>query len=299
MALRKLVMPSNMMTCRQAVCLRSFGDELAGVLFLPESGGRCPVLIVCHGAGEFKENYFELCELLASRGVATFAIDMHGHGQSQGERYFVNMHQWVADIRAAINFLLTHPRIDGDRIGAFGLSSGGTAILEAAMVEPRLKALVALDATVRNSFPWPLTFVLRLLVLLGRIKRHFTKQDLRLPLARMSPGICLASDPEVNHKLQSDPRSVAAFMAFPFPGAAQAFFVNTLQRASKIAAPTLVLWGAEDKLDPPETARLLYDALTCKKQLHIVAGNGHVGHLDRNRQEVFALTANWALENLA
>src|SRR2546425_3697961 len=128
---------------------------------------RAPVLIICHGAGEFKENYFELCELLASRGVATLAIDMHGHGQSAGERYYVNMRQWVADIQAAIDFLLTHAKIDGSRIGAFGLSSGGTAILEAAMIDPRLKALVALDATVRNSMPLFLTLFLQLLVLLG------------------------------------------------------------------------------------------------------------------------------------
>src|SRR5438094_78027 len=95
---------------------------------------RAPVLIICHGAGEFKENYFELCELLAGRGVATLAIDMHGHGQSAGERFYVTMRQWVADVQAAIDFLLTHPKIDGKKIGAFGLSSGGTAILEAAVI---------------------------------------------------------------------------------------------------------------------------------------------------------------------
>src|SRR6266436_385538 len=82
---------ATMKAYRQSVHLRSLGDELAGVLFLPAATGRSPVLIICHGAGEFKENYFELCELLASRGVATLAIDMHGHGQSAGERYYVNM----------------------------------------------------------------------------------------------------------------------------------------------------------------------------------------------------------------
>ena len=61
---------------------------------------------------------------------------------------------------------------------------------------------------------------------------------------------------------------------------------------------TLVLWGEDDKLDPPETARLLYEALSCKKQLHIIAGNGHVGHLDRNKDQVFALTADWVLRTL-
>jgi pimeloyl-ACP methyl ester carboxylesterase len=74
--------------------------------------------------------------------------------------------------------------------------------------------------------------------------------------------------------------------------------VDTLKRASQVKAPTLVLWGAEDEMDPPETARLLYEALACQKQLHIIPGNGHVGHLDRNRQKVFALTADWALANL-
>src|SRR6267142_2107562 len=151
-----------MKATQEPVRLRSLGDDLVGTLFLTEGKGPTPVLIICHGAGEFKENYFELCELLASRGVATLAIDMHGHGQSAGERYYVKMRQWVADIQAAIDFLLTHPMIDGKRIGAFGLSSGGTAILEAAMVDERLKALVALDATVRNSLPLAMSVPLKI-----------------------------------------------------------------------------------------------------------------------------------------
>ena len=286
------------MTIKESVHLKSLGDELAGTLFYPDSKRPAPVLIICHGAGEFKENYYELCELLASRGVATLAIDMHGHGQSAGERYYVSMRQWVADVQAAIDFLMAHPKIDGKRIGAFGLSSGGTAILEAAVVDPRLKALVALDATVRNSLPLPMTLFLKLLVGLGRIKMFVTKRDLRLPLAKMSGGLHLASDPELDKRIQTDPKALAAFNDLPFPGAAQAFFVNTIKRVSKIAIPTLVLWGEDDKVDPPETGRMLFAALTCKKELHIIAGNGHVGHLDRNRDKVFSLTANWALENL-
>jgi alpha-beta hydrolase superfamily lysophospholipase len=287
-----------MKTSKEAVRFKCLGDELVGELTLPADAGRYPVMIICHGAGEFKENYSGLCEALASRGVATLAIDMHGHGQSAGERYYVDMSQWVADIQSAIDFLLTHPKIDGQRIGAFGLSSGGTAILEAAMVDSRLKALVALDATVRNSLPLPMTLFLKLLVLLGNLKKLFTRHDLRLPLAKMG-AFHLASDPEVDRKLQSDPRALAAFMSFPFPGAAQAFFVDTLKRVSNIAIPTLVLWGEDDKLDPPETARLLFAALKCKKQLHVIPGNGHVGHLDRHKDKVFSLTGDWALENLA
>ena len=269
------------------------------MLFYPESHQPAPVLIICHGAGEFKENYYELCELLVARGVATLALDMHGHGESGGERFNVDIQLWVADIQAAISFLLTDPKIDGGRIGAFGLSSGGTAILEAAIIEPRLKALVTLDATVRNSLPLGTTLFLKALIAIGKIKKFWTRSELRVPLAKLSSKLLLASDPEVQTRLESDPRTLAAFMSFPFPGGAQAFFVDTLKRVSRINAPTLILWGEDDKVDPPETARMLFQALVCKKQLHIIPGNGHVGHLDRERKTVFALTADWALQNLS
>jgi alpha-beta hydrolase superfamily lysophospholipase len=283
---------------KESVRFRSLGDEIAGMLFLPPSECPPPVLIVCHGAGEFKENYFEMCENLAERSVASLAIDMHGHGQSGGPRFYVDMRQWVADIQAAIDFVLTRPELDGHRIGAFGLSSGGTAILEAGVVEPRLKVLIGLDATVRNSLPWIESLVLKLLVRTGELKRLLTKRDFRVPLAKISVGPKMASDPEINRRLLSDPHSLEAFMALPLPGAEQAFFVDTISRVSRITAPTLVLWGEDDKLDPPETGRLLAEALTCKKQLQVIPGNGHVGHLDRNRAKVFALTADWILENL-
>src|SRR5262249_17486977 len=45
-----------------------------------------------------------------------------------------------------------------------------------------------------------------------------------------------------------------------------------------------------------ETGRLLHAALTCEKDLQIVEGNGHVGHLDRNKTKVFELTAHWILK---
>jgi len=282
----------------ERINLQSNGNTLVGSFFLPDSACPAPVLIVCHGAGDFKENYFELCEYLAGRGIAAFAFDLTGHGQSQGPRFHINIQQWTVDIRAAVDFLSGHPKIDASRIAAFGLSSGGTAILEAALVDPRLRALIALDATVRNSLPAIMTFILKSFILLGKIKRAITKTDLRIPLAKMGP-LHLASDPEINQKLISNAKGMEAFMALPFPGAAEAFFVDTLKRVPGINVPTLVIWGEDDQLDPPETAKLLFAALRCTKQLHIISGNGHLGHLDRHRDKVFALTADWVLDNLA
>src|SRR5207253_36399 len=115
---------------RESVRIGSMCELIAGTLFLPTDGGGVPALVVCHGAGEFKENYFELCEFLAARGIASLALDMHGHGESGGRRFHVKIDEWVADVRAAVEFLSGNSAIDPGAIGAFGLSSGGTAILE-------------------------------------------------------------------------------------------------------------------------------------------------------------------------
>jgi uncharacterized protein len=287
-----------MQITKESVCLRSLGDTLSGILFVPTDPRPAPAIIVCHGAGEFKENYFELCEALAARGVASLAIDMHGHGESSGERFCVEMRQWVPDVQAAIDFLQNHPGIDGERIGAFGLSSGGTAIFETALIDRRLKTLIALDATVRNCLPIGLQFCMGFLLLAGRLMKLITRHDLRIPLGKFTT-IHLASDPEVDRKLQADPRARAAMASFPIPGGAEAFFVDTLKRVAGIQVPTLILWGADDEVDPPKTAQLLYDALSCEKELHVIPGNGHVGHLDRNKKQVFELTADWAVRTLA
>jgi len=109
----------------------------------------------------------------------------------------------------------------------------------------------------------------------------------------------VASDPEINRRIVSYPPSLEALMAFPLPGAEQAFFVDTIKRLPRLKVPTLVLWGEDDKVDSPKTGRMLYEALTCKKEIRVIPDNGHVGHLDRNREVVFALTTDWVLQNVA
>jgi pimeloyl-ACP methyl ester carboxylesterase len=283
---------------QESLSFRSLGDDIQATLFTPPGPGPHPVLIITHGAGEFKENYYELSSHLVKHGIAGLALDMHGHGKSGGRPYQIEMKEWVADIRAACDFIEKHNSLDAGRIGAFGLSSGGTAILEAAVVEPRLKALVTLDATIMDTLPFGISVFMRTLAFLGKIKRSLTGNDLKISLVSMLDGLELASDPEINKRLQKDPGKLQAFMKFPLPGAVQAFIVDTIKRVPQIRIPTLVIWGEDDKLDPISTGQRLHKDLTCVKELVVVPGNGHVGHLDRNREKVFELTSDWLVKHL-
>jgi len=276
----------------------SLGERISSVLFLPETHLPLPALILCHGAMDFKENYFPFCFFLAGKGVAALAMDMHGYGESGGSRHHVVMEEWVADIRAAVASLQVHPRIDGTKIGAFGVSSGGTAILECSLVEPGLRTLVTLDATIRPVFSLPERIFFGVMNLAGRAKTLLTGSGLRLSLVHALKNARVASDPEVNAAWISNPRVIEMWSSFPFPGFEESYDVDTFKRVRDITVPTLVLHGAEDRIDSPESARILYAFLNCTKGLHIIEGNGHLGHLDRNRHAVMELTVRWALKYL-
>lgn len=276
----------------------SLGSTIASVLFLPETHRPGPALIMCHGAMDFKENYFPFCAFLARHGIAALAMDMHGYGASEGSRHHVVMAEWVADIRAALAALRAHPCVDAGRVGAFGVSSGGTAVLECALIEPGLKALVTLDATVRPVFSLPERIGTGVLNFAGRVKTLVTGTGLRVSLVNSCLKMEVASDPEVDAAWKSNPRVLRMWESFPFPGFEESSGVDTWTRVSGIRVPTLVLHGADDRIDSPDSARLLHGSLTCVKDLHIIEGNGHLGHLDRNRHAVFDLTARWAGRHL-
>lgn len=273
-------------------------DTISGTLFIPNADIPLPALIICHGALDFKENYFDLCEYLAGKGIASLAIDMHGHGASGGKRFHVNMKDWVLDIRRAIDFLEQMPGINGNSIGVFGLSSGGTAILEAALLDSRIHCIITLDATVRNALSRAEHLGMNILIAVGRIKRLITKEDLRLSMVGLFKKVEVASDPQVNRRWKENPKVLEMWSAFPVPGATPSLIVDTIKRVHLITVPTLVMHGEDDKVDPVETAHLLFGALRCVKRLCIVPGNGHLGHMDRNKNVVMELTVDWALSHL-
>jgi alpha-beta hydrolase superfamily lysophospholipase len=283
---------------RTDVSFLSGPDTISGTLFIPNADIPLPALIICHGALDFKENYFDLCEYLAGKGIASLAIDMHGHGASGGKRLHVNMKDWVKDIRRAIDFLEQIPEINGNSIGVFGLSSGGTAVLEAALLDSRIHCIITLDATVRNTLSRAEHLGMNILIVVGRIKRLITKQDLRLSMVGPFRKVEVASDPKVNRRWKENPKVLEMWSAFPVPGAIPALIADTIKRVHLITVPTLVIHGEDDKVDPPETAHLLFGALRCVKRLCIVPGNGHLGHMDRNKNVVMELTSHWALSHL-
>jgi len=277
-----------------------YGITLSGILFSIKTTktDKMPCLIICHGAFDNKENFFELARFLNEQMIAAIAIDMPGHGDSSGDKFHINIGLWVKAISSTISILENLSEIDSKKIGAFGFSSGGTAVLEAAMVDRRLKTLITLDATVQNYLGFWDTLFFKIIVGIGKFKKKLTGSDLRVNLSHILKNAHVAYDQEVNQSIISDQRIIDAYSAFPFPGGAPCAFVDTISRVNQIKAPTLILHGEEDKIDPPESAERLFSALTCNKKLELIPKSGHSGHLDTQKKKVFQLTVDWAKKYL-
>ncbi len=283
---------------QQIINTQSLNEKLVGRLFLPGDRRNVPCVIICHGAFDYKEHFFELAEYLAVNRIAALTLDMHGHGESGGRRYHVEMREWVADIRSAIGYLEQVPDVDGSRIGGFGFSSGGTAVLEAAVQGLPLKALVTLDATVRNVIKWYEVPIFKLLSGIGRIKSKFNQEGLYLPFQFALKNAKAAVDPRVNKAVLEDPYIVEAYSQMPLPGAAESFMVDTLKRIDQILCPVCVIHGAQDQIDIPRSAELLYGKLRSDKALHLLPNSGHLGHMDQDKDEFMRITLDWFLTRL-
>src|SRR5881409_1697782 len=53
------------------------------------------------------------------------------------------------------------------------------------------------------------------------------------------------------------------------------------KRLGLIAAPTLILWGAENRIMPPRYAERLAKGIKARTRVEMIAGAGHRAELDR------------------
>ena len=283
---------------QEAIQFDSHGVSIRGRLFSPQQSQACPAVIICHGAFEYKEHFYELAEALVQQELIALVIDMHGHGESGGKRFHVKMNDWAEDVRCALKYLQQRTDVVQKSIGAFGFSSGGTAVLEAASAGVELKAVVTLDATVRSVLKWYEVPLIQGASLLGRIKKRLGYEDFQLPLLWALDSVRTAEDDAVTQTVREDPYLREAYSKLPLPGALECFVVDTVKRVAKITCPVCVIHGAMDQIDPPATAEVLFNHLTADKALHILPGSGHLGHMDRQKDEVIRLTCQWFKKRL-
>lgn len=141
----------------QLLWIPSRGKRMASVLHLPDSRGRAPAVLMCHGftghKAESHRLFVHTARRLAQEGLAVLRFDFLGSGDSEGLFEEMTIRGEVEDALNALSFLREQPRVDANRIAMLGFSLGGCVT---ALSQPRaggVKTLV-LWAPVSNPMRW-------------------------------------------------------------------------------------------------------------------------------------------------
>ncbi len=123
-----------------------YGITLAADMYIPKNAkGKLPAIAVSGPFGAVKEQCSGLyAQTLAERGFLTIAFDPSFTGESGGQpRYMASPDINTEDFQAAVDFLSVQENIDADRIGICGICGWGGLSLNAAALDTRIKATVA------------------------------------------------------------------------------------------------------------------------------------------------------------
>jgi pimeloyl-ACP methyl ester carboxylesterase len=122
------------------------GREATGYLRMPagkDSGASAakavPAVLVMCGADMYKEDRERYAEGALAEGMAALVVDAPGTGQTT----FPHAPESVVAWQAALDVLSKRPGIDGNRLGAFGVSRGGLWVMRLAAQDSRIKGLIS------------------------------------------------------------------------------------------------------------------------------------------------------------
>uniref|UniRef100_UPI003F4939B0 alpha/beta hydrolase n=1 Tax=Cupriavidus necator TaxID=106590 RepID=UPI003F4939B0 len=145
------------------VTYRNLGWDSAADIYLPpdfDEKRKYPAIVSTHPIGSCKEQTSGTvyAAALAKEGFVVVAFDASFQGASGGSpRFIEDPAIRVSDIRFTIDYLVTLPYVDENRIGAIGVCGGGAYTIQAAMTDRRIKALVSITGVnfgrlIRESF---------------------------------------------------------------------------------------------------------------------------------------------------
>jgi carboxymethylenebutenolidase len=132
----------------EMVEFKSNGGTARGYLAVPEAGRRGPGVVVIQEWWGLVPHIKDVCERFAAEGFVALAPDLY-HGRTTASpdeagklMMALNIEETEKDLRGAIDYLLAHESVEGERVGTVGFCMGGALSLYAASKNEAVGACV-------------------------------------------------------------------------------------------------------------------------------------------------------------
>jgi dienelactone hydrolase len=105
--------------------------------------GKWPAVFLIGGADAFAEEIFFSGRQVLEYGWALILVDTPGRGSSMYVKGIPTRADYEVPAKACIDYLVSRPEVDPERVGMIGISMAGYYAPRATAFDPRIKALVA------------------------------------------------------------------------------------------------------------------------------------------------------------
>jgi alpha-beta hydrolase superfamily lysophospholipase len=270
------------MSCAREEMVQGRGGRLFVRSLRPVGKARGVVLLV-HGFNSHSGYYAWVADRLVQSGLAAYAVDLRGRGQSEGERFFVErMEDYVHDVETLA--AIAREREPGLPVFVLGHSAGGVvACVYTLEHQAELAGLICESFAFQVPAP---DLALAVLKGLSHIAPH--AHVLKLENRDFS------RDPDAVRAMNED-KLIANEVQ---PTQTVAAMVRADERLEKeiplIRLPVLILHGTLDKATKPSGSQRFYDrAASTDKTLKLYEGHVHDLLNDVGREEVMADITGW------
>lgn len=250
----------------------------------PEGHPRA-VVAICHGFAEHSGRYAEVAGYLNGRGYAVEALDLRGHGRSDGTRVFVrSFNEYLQDLSQFLENV--RQRNPGVPVFLLGHSmGGGVATLFVLVRQPALSGVILSGPALQlGGGPQPLH---------RRLIFAAMSLFLRLRLPAL-PAAAVSRDPDVVRRYEEDP---LVYRGGPTVGLARAggrASARISRDMELFELPLLIVHGTEDKLVAAGGSEELHRrAQSLDKTLKLYNGLYHEVLNEPERLEVLGDIAAW------
>lgn len=260
------------------------GLKLFSEAWLPTGEPR-GALVIMHGLKDHADRYAEVAQALVKEGFAVHAFDLRGHGDSEGERVWVeSFDDYLSDLDGFVKTVKArHP---GRPVFVMGHSMGG-AIATLSVIEKKTEvAGLVLSAPALRPGKEVNGFLIWLTGVLGSATPRARVLEL--------PEESFSRDPATLAAMKSDP------LIAPGPGPARTAreLLGALERIGRqmeeVEVPLLVLHGTDDRITNPEGSReLVQRARAADKTLKLYDGLYHDLAHEPERAQVIADLGAW------
>jgi alpha-beta hydrolase superfamily lysophospholipase len=246
------------------------------------------VVAICHGVNSHGGYYAWAAQQLVADGLAVYALDLHGRGLSEGERFFTeSIDDYLADVDALVT--LAQAREPGLPVFLLGHSAGGViSSVYTLEHQARLAGLICESFAFQVAAP---DFALAIVKGLSHIAPHLHVLRLKNEEFSRDPAVVAAmnADPLIHDEVQPT-QTVAALVRAD---------ERLKQEFPRITLPVFILHGTADKVTNPKGSQFFYETAGSRdKTLKLYDGHVHDLLNDLGRETVMADIRSWVAARL-